>query len=70
MKLGTVDPIRNIEDLETVSLFGWHFRKATKASQDHWLEVSFTMQRCTNVKRRCAPPDLTVTTDQTTALHW
>ena len=38
MKLGTVDPIRNIEDLETVSFFlAFWFRKADNAE---CLEVS------------------------------
>ena len=34
MKLGTVDPIKNIEDLETVSFF-WYFNFESK--QGPWL---------------------------------
>ena len=52
MKLGTVDPIRNIEDLETVSFFStFWFRKASMDHVGECLEVSFTLQKCTNVKK-------------------
>ena len=59
MKLGIVDPIRNIEDLETVSFFCWHFFRSNKSKPGPLVGGQFYHAEMHKCKEKMCPPDLT-----------